>query len=286
VPSRPGRRDDLLLRRVHVTTVQGADVPSLGYGTWLLQGNECERGVAHALDVGYRHLDTAQAYENEDRVGRALASSEPDREDVFLTTKLWMNATGRDRVGPATEESLRKLRTDYVDLLLIHWPDPDVPLAETLGAMEGVREAGRVRHVGVSNFPPSWTRAALEEVRIFADQVEFHPFLGQGALLELAREHDFLVTAYSPLARGKVGRDPTLREIAESHGATPAQVALRWLIDQDHVAAIPKATSPERIEENFGAQDFELSDEERRRIDGLERGERLIDPGWAPDWEA
>jgi 2,5-diketo-D-gluconate reductase B len=236
--------------------------------------------------VGYRHLDTAQAYENEDRVGRALAASEVDREDVFLATKLWSDAIHRDRVGPATEESLHKLQTDYVDLLLIHWPVPDVPLAETLGAMEDLREAGRVRHIGVSNFPPSWTRAALEEAPILADQVEYHPFLGQRALLELAREHDFLLTAYSPLARGKVGRDPTLREIAESHGATPAQVALRWLIDQDHVAAIPKATSPERIEENLGAQDVELSDEDRRRIDALERGERLIDPEWAPDWEA
>jgi len=236
--------------------------------------------------VGYRHLDTAQAYENEDRLGRALAASEVDREDVFLTTKLWMDATGRDRVGPATEKSLRRLRTDYVDLLLIHWPDPDVPLAETLGAMEDLRKAGKVRHIGVSNLPPSWTRAALEEVRIFADQVEYHPFLGQRALLDLASQHDFLLTAYSPLAGGKVGRDPTLGEIAESHGATPAQVALHWLIDQDHVAAIPKATPRERIEENLGAQDVELSDEDRRRIDGLERGERLIDPGWAPDWEA
>jgi 2,5-diketo-D-gluconate reductase B len=270
---------------VHVTTVQGVDVPSLGYGTWLLQGDDCERGVAHALSVGYRHVDTAQAYENEDRVGRGVAVSGVDRDEIFLTTKLWTDSLARDRVRPSTEQSLRRLGTDYVDLLLIHWPTEDVPLEETLEAMEELRGEGKVRHVGGSNFPPSWVRRALDHAPVFADQVEYHPFLGQRTLLELAREHDFMLTAYSPLARGKIGEDATLREIAEAHGATPAQVALRWLVDQDHVTAVPKATSPERIEENLGALEVELTDEERRRIDGLERGQRLIDPDFAPDWE-
>jgi 2,5-diketo-D-gluconate reductase B len=270
---------------MHVTTVQGVEVPSLGYGTFQLAGDDCERGVAHALAVGYRHLDTAQAYGNEERVGRALAGSGVPREEVFLTTKLWMDSLTRDRVRPSTDASLARLGTDYVDLLLIHWPSPEVPLEETLGAMRETQEAGRARHLGLSNFPASWTRAALEHTTVLCNQVEYHPFLGQRELLALARDHDFLLAAYSPLARGSVARDRTLREIAEAHGATPAQVALRWLIDQDHVVAIPKATSPERIEENLGALELELSDDERRRIDGLERGERLIDPDWAPDWE-
>jgi 2,5-diketo-D-gluconate reductase B len=270
---------------MHTTRVQGVDVPSLGFGTFQLPGDDCERGVEAALEIGYRHLDTARAYENEDRVGAALELSGVARAKVFLTTKLDSRSVPRERVRPATEESLRRLRTDYVDLLLIHWPNERTPAAETLEAMAEIREQGLTRHIGVSNFPPSHVRDALDHATIFCNQVEYHPFLGQRTLLELAVEHDFLLTAYSPLARGKVAGDETLGEIAEVHGATPSQVALRWLMDQDHVAAIPKATSRERIEENFGAEELELSEEERRRIDGLERGQRMIDPEFAPDWE-
>jgi 2,5-diketo-D-gluconate reductase B len=270
---------------VVTTTVQGVDVPSLGFGTFQLSGADCERGVEHALSVGYRHLDTAQAYGNEDRVGAALANSGVDRGEVFLTTKLWETSLPRERVAPGVDDSLRRLRTDYVDLLLIHWPSRETPTEETLAAMTEVREAGKARHIGLSNFPPSQVRAALDAATIFCDQVEYHPFLGQPALRQLVGEHDFLLTAYSPLARGRVAEDETLREIAGAHRATPAQVSLRWLVEQDHLAAIPKATSPERIEENFGALELELSDEELRRIDGLERGERLINPDFAPDWE-
>jgi 2,5-diketo-D-gluconate reductase B len=270
---------------MHVKTVQGVEVPALGYGTFQLSGSQCERGVAHALSVGYRHLDTAQAYENEDRVGAAIAASGVPREEIFLTTKLWTSELTRDRVGPATDASLRRLGTDQVDLLLIHWPSPEVPLGETLAAMVAVMDAGRTRSIGLSNFPPSLVREALEHAPILCNQVEYHPFLGQPRLRELAAEHDLLLTAYSPLARGRVDGDDTLREIAAAHGATPAQVALRWLVDQDRVAAIPKATSPERIEENLGALEPRLDDAERRRIDALERGERLIAPTFAPDWE-
>jgi 2,5-diketo-D-gluconate reductase B len=270
---------------MHTTTIQGVAVPSLGYGTFQLSGDDCQRGVEAALEIGYRHLDTAQAYRNEDRVGAALERSGVPREEIFLTTKLDSSSLPRDRVRPGVEESLRKLGTDHVDLLLIHWPNEQTPASESLPAMAEVQEEGLVGHVGISNFPPSHVRDALEHATIFCNQVEYHPFLGQQALRELAVEHDFLLTAYSPLARGEVGEDETLREIAEAHGATPSQVALRWLIDQDHVAAIPKATSRERIEENFGALEVELSDDERWRIDGLERGERLIDPEFAPDWE-
>src|SRR5918997_1098766 len=221
---------------MHVKTVQGVEVPALGYGTFQLSGSQCERGVAHALSVGYRHLDTAQAYENEDRVGAATAASGVPREEIFLTTKLWTSELTRDRVGPATDDRLRHLGTDQVDLLLIHWPSPEVPLGETLAAMVAMMDAGRTRSIGLSNFPPSLVREALEHAPILCNQVEYHPFLGQ----------------------------PRLRELAAAHGPTPAQVALRWLVVQDRVPAIPKATSPERIEENLGALELRLDDAERR----------------------
>lgn len=270
----------------NTTTIQGVEVPSLGYGTFQLSGDDCRQGVEHALSVGYRHVDTAQAYENEERVGAGMEAAGVARDEVFLTTKLQSDSLPRDRVGPAIDESLRKLRTDYVDLLLIHWPNAHVPLAETLGAMTELRDAGKVRNVGVSNFPRSLVEEAIQHARIFCNQVEYHPFLGQDVLRGLAVEHDFLLTAYAPLAQGEVMSDDTLAEIAEAHDATPAQVALRWLIAQDHVCAIPKASSTERIESNLAALELELSDDELRRIDGLERGERLIDPSFAPDWES
>jgi 2,5-diketo-D-gluconate reductase B len=270
---------------MHTTNIQGVEVPSLGFGTFQLSGDDCQRGVEHALSVGYRHLDTAQAYDNEERVGAGMGRSGVDRAEIFLTTKLDSASLSRDRVEPAVADSLKKLRTDYVDLLLIHWPSRDTPTDETLAAMREVQEEGRVRQIGVSNFPPSQVEAALEQATIFCNQVEHHPFLGQGRLRELAVEHDLLLTAYAPLAQGDVMSDPTLQEIAEAHGATPAQVALRWLVEQDHVCAIPKATSPERIESNLAALDLELSDEELRRVDGLERGGRVVDPDFAPDWE-
>jgi len=270
---------------MHTTTVQGVDVPSLGFGTFQLSGDECENGVEHALAAGYRHVDTARAYDNEEYVGAGMERSGVDRAEIFLTTKLDSASLSRDRVEPALGDSLDKLRTDYVDLLLIHWPSRDTPTAETLAAMREVQEEGRVRHIGVSNFPPSQLLAAIEEATIFCNQVEHHPFLGQQRLRELAVEHDLLLTAYSPLAQGDVMSDSTLDEIAEAHDATAAQVTLSWLIEQDHVCAIPKATSAERIDSNLAALELDLSDEELRRIDGLERGERLIAPSFAPDWE-
>ncbi|HSK92399.1 MAG TPA: aldo/keto reductase [Euzebyales bacterium] len=263
-------------------TVHGVDVPALGFGTWQLDGAACERGVAAALDIGYRHLDTAQMYGNEDHVGAALAAHAVDRGDVFVTTKLANDNHTRDRVRSSTHDSLRRLRTDYLDLLLIHWPVGETPFEETLAAMLELSEEGTVRHVGVSNFTAEQLERALETAPVFANQVEYHPFLGQRELVEVAVKHDVLVTAYSPLARGEVFDDPTLGEIARAHDASPAQIALAWLIAQDHVAAIPKATSPEHIASNFAALDLELSDDELRRINGLDRDLRLVDPPFAP----
>ena len=264
--------------------IQGATVPKLGFGTWEILGRDCEEAVGDALEIGYRHIDTAQAYDNEAEVGKALAASGIPLKELWITTKLWREDYGR--VRDSARESLEKLRIDCIDLLLLHWPNPEFPLAATLDALAGLREEGLIKHFGVSNFPAGMLREALAIAPIFADQVEFHPFLGQDALVALAAERDFMVTAYSPLARGKVPRDETLRAIGEAHGKTAGQVALRWLLDKPNVSTIPKASSHERRVENFDVFDFELSDDERARIDALPKDERVIDPGWAPDWEA
>jgi 2,5-diketo-D-gluconate reductase B len=266
--------------------IQGSTVPKLGFGTWEILGSDCEEAVADALEIGYRHIDTAQAYDNEAEVGKALAGGGVPRRELFVTTKLWREDFAPDRVRPSAEGSLERLQVDCVDLLLLHWPNEEVPLEQTLGALVQLREDGLIRHFGVSNFPAGMLREALSIAPIFADQVEFHPFLGQDELAELAVEQDFMVTAYSPLARGKVPDDPTLREIGERHGKTAGQVALRWLLDKPNVATIPKASSHERRLENFDVFDLELADEERAAIDALPKDGRIIDPGFAPDWDA
>jgi 2,5-diketo-D-gluconate reductase B len=265
--------------------VQGVEIPKLGFGTWQITGGACVEAVRDALELGYRHIDTARAYGNEAEVGQALHDSGLNRDEVFVTTKLWYTELSAIGVHDAVEQSLRALRSDYVDLLLVHWPNPRVPLEETLGAMVDARDNGRARHLGVSNFPSGLLREALELAPIICDQVEYHPYLGQPALLELARERDLVLTAYSPLARGRLLRDRALGEIAAAHGRTPGQVVLRWLLDQPQVATVPKASSHEHRAANLDVWDFELSDAERGRIAGLERGLRTAQPSWAPAWD-
>jgi 2,5-diketo-D-gluconate reductase B len=266
--------------------IQGTTVPKLGFGTWQIEGPDCQEAVEDALAIGYRHIDTARAYGNEEQVGRGLAAAGIPRNEFFLTTKIARDEYAPDDLRRAAEDSLRKLGVDGLDLLLLHWPNPDFPLEDTLGALIGLRDDGLIKHLGVSNFPPGMLREAIGLAPIFTDQVEFHPFLGQDALVELAIEKDFMVTAYSPLARGKVPEDATLREIGAAHGKTAGQVALRWLLDTPQVCALPKASSHERRVENFEVFDFELTDQDRAAIDALPKGERIIDPGWAPDWDA
>ena len=266
-------------------TIQGIQIPKLGLGTWPMRGDSCVEAVRDALELGYRHVDTARAYGNEAQVGQALHDSGRNRDEIFLTTKLWYTELHSVGVHDQIEQSLRDLRTEYVDLLLIHWPNRRVPLAEPLEAMVAARVAGRVRHLGVSNFPSGLLHEALDHAPIVCDQLEYHPYLGQPEVLALARERDLVVTAYSPLAQGRLLREPVIAEIAAAHGRTPAQVVLRWLFDQPQVAAVPKAARREHRLANLEVFDFELSDEERGRIAGLERGYRTIDPPWAPAWD-
>lgn len=265
--------------------IQGTRVPALGFGTWQLDGDDCRAAVEHALALGYRHIDTAQGYHNEQHVGAALAASGVPRDEVFLVTKVRPDAFRAEDAIRSTRESLEKLRVDHVDLLLLHWPNPDVPVEETLGALGVLQEEGAVRHLGVSNFTPELAARANEARRIFTNQVEYHPYLHQRKLLAQADDLDLLLTAYSPVARGAVLEDPALREIGEAHGKNPAQVTLRWLLQQPRVAAIPKAASADHRAANLNVFDFELSDEEMERIHGLEREERLTDLPNAPRWD-
>jgi 2,5-diketo-D-gluconate reductase B len=265
--------------------IQGVEIPKLGFGTFRLTGDACSEGVRDALQLGYRHIDTARAYGNEVQVGWGMDDSGVGRGSIFLTTKLWYTGLRAGQVREQLEGSLRDLGTDYVDLLFIHWPSAEVPLAETLDAMTELQEEGKASHLGVSNFPGRLLREALELAPIVCNQVEYHPYLGQPESLALAREHELLLGAFSPLAQGEVARDPVLREIGEAHGKTPGQIALRWLLDQPHVAALPKASSHEHRAANLDVFDFDLCDDDRDRIAGLERGLRTSNPSWAPEWD-
>lgn len=275
-------REDATARTV---TIQGTEVPKLGWGTWQITGRDASEGVQDALALGYRHVDTARMYDNEEAIGAGLKASDVDRGEIFLTTKVWLDDFVRDRLIAAAEDSLRRLQTDYVDLLLLHWPNPDVPIAESMSALRELQDRGLIRHLGVSNFTTALLDEAMRHGPVFANQVEFHPYLGQPLLLRQAREHDLLLEAYSPFAQGRLLDDPVLAEIGETHGKTAAQVALRWLLDQPQICALPKASSHERRAQNLAVFDFALSDEERGRIAGLERGERTANPSIAPDWD-
>jgi 2,5-diketo-D-gluconate reductase B len=252
-------------------TIKGEKVPVLGLGTYRLTGDACVRSVGRALSMGYRHLDTAQMYGNEAEVGRGIEQAGVEREEIFLTTKVWPSDFAHDRVKEKTRASLKKLRTEYVDLLLMHWPGDGVPLGETLGAMRELQQEGSLLHIGVSNFSPSLVEEAAEHAEILCNQVQYHPYRRQDALVDQARDMDYLLTAYTPLSRGGVQKDATLREIGDAHGKTATQAALRWLVQQDKVCAIPKATSEEHLRENLDVFDFELSAEEMDRIYSLGR---------------
>lgn len=268
--------------------VKGGRVPAVGFGTWALRGRQCAEAVRMALDIGYRHVDTARMYGNETEVGRAVRDSHVGREDVFITTKIWPDDLAYADVKRCTEDSLRNLDTDYVDLLLIHWPSKTIPLTETLRAFGEIKAAGKARLIGVSNFNTALMTQAVEDcgADIACNQVEYHPFLPQNRVLRLVRDYGMMLTAYMPLAKGKAARHPDLIEIAERHGKTAAQVALRWLIQHGRVAAIPKAGREVHCRENFDVFDFELSAEEMTRVSSLtQRNDRLADFSLGPAWD-
>lgn len=265
--------------------VHGTDIPALGFGTWRLAGDAAIEGVRDALQLGYRHIDTARLYDNEREVGEGIRSSGVPRAQVFLVTKIGRDECVPERVMPAIDDSLRKLGTHTLDLLLIHWPNPDVPLAETLGVMKRAQEQGKVQHLGVSNFPSALVDEARRHATIVMNQVECHPYLQQRTLLRKSQGEEWCLCAYSPIARGKVLEDPVVVEIAAAHRAEPAQVVLRWLLQRGSTAAIPKASSHAHRKSNLGALDLTLSNDAMAAIDALDRGERIINPASAPVWD-
>ena len=270
-----------------ICEVAGGRIPALGFGTWQIEGADCRRAVLAAIEAGYRHIDTAQWYGNEDQVGAGLRESAIAREELFLTTKLPPPSLNRDGVRKGCEESLGRLQTDYVDLLLIHWPNSEVPLSETMDAMNALREAGKVKHVGVSNFPVSQLREAqrVSACPLLCDQVEYHPYLSQRKVLDCCRRHGILLAAYSSLARGKVLEDPVLQEIGRQYGKSPAQVSLRWLLQQPGVIAVAKAAKADHVRANLDVFDFELTEADMEAIFARACGLRLVAPPFAPKWD-
>ncbi len=272
-----------------LVSANGATIPALGYGTFRLPGPDTLRMVPHVLKLGYRHIDTAQIYGNEAEVGAGIAASGVPRGDIFLTTKVWVDRFARSSLLASVEESLTKLRTDYVDLLLLHWPAGQ-PLAEPVGALNEAVRAGKVRHIGVSNFNTAQMAEAarLSAVPLVTNQIEYHPYLDQSVVINAARAAGLSVTAYYAMADGKVFADPVLREIAKAHGRSVAQVVLRWVIQQEGLIVLSKTAGEERARENFAIFDFALTADEMAAIHALARPEgRIVNPaGLAPQWDA
>ncbi|PYB78539.1 aldo/keto reductase [Pseudomonas sp. LB-090624] len=271
-----------------LTTRNGLDLPAIGLGTWPMTGSECTAAVHQALDVGYRHIDTATAYDNEAAVGQALRDSDVPREQIHLTTKVWWDRLEPKAMRQSLEDSLRALGTEQVDLFHIHWPGKDWDLAHSIDTLVALRDEGKARHIGVANFPLGLLRQVIETLGapLSAIQVEYHVLLGQQPLLDYARSHDLLLTAYTPLARGQAAAQPVIQEIARKHGVLPSQVALKWLLDQDGVAAIPKASSRENQLANLAALNVRLDDEDRAAIARLPKDQRVVSPAFAPDWNS
>lgn len=269
-------------------TTHGLHMPKLGLGTWKMYGKECTDAVGRALAMGYRHIDTAQMYENEGAVGEALADTSVARADIHVTTKVWRDNLTPDAMRRAMEQSLKLLKLDYVDLYLIHWPSPTMNLPESLGALVKLKEEGLTTNIGVSNFPVALMKQAVEEVQapIVCNQVEYHVELGQAKVLNYARSKQIAVTAYCPLARGLLGDHGEISKIASKHGCSPQQVALKWLLDQEGVAAIPKATREASQRANWEAQKLQLDDSDRQVIAGLAKDHRIVNPaGFAVPWD-
>ncbi|WP_313173227.1 2,5-didehydrogluconate reductase DkgB [Stenotrophomonas sp.] len=264
-------------------------IPAIGLGTYRLKDQVLTDSVHNALELGYRAFDTAQIYENEADLGAAIASGTVPREQLFLTTKIWISNFHHDDLLASLRESLRKLRTDHVDLTLIHWPSPkdEVPMAEYLGALREAKALGLTKAIGVSNFTIDLTRQAIAILgadAIATNQIEVHPYLQNRALITYLREQGIHVTAFMSLAYGAVLKDPVIQAIADKHQASTAQVALAWALQQGY-AVIPSSTKRENLAGNLQAAQLRLDAEDMARIAELDRGERVANPGIAPAWD-
>jgi len=273
---------------MHSLHTQGIDLPALGLGTFKMQGKECEGAVESALALGYRHIDTAEMYGNEVDVGAAIAASGIKRDELHVTTKVWHDHLTRDGIRQAFDASLERLRLNHVDLYLVHWPARSMNLPEIFETLTELRQQGRIRAIGVANFTLPLLRHAIEQIGapVACNQVEYHVLLDQTPVLDYLRSRSIPLVAYCPLAQGRLAERPELDVIARKHGATPAQVALKWLLDQPGVAAIPKAQHRERQAANLAALNLILDDEDRRAITALPKNIRCVNPAFAPAWDA
>lgn len=271
-----------------ILTTPRLRIPRIGLGTWALRGAEAQRAVESAIALGYRHIDTAAMYGNEDAVGAGIAACGLPRGDIFLTTKVWWTELVPDALRASAEASLKRLGTPYADLILIHWPARDMDLEASLGALARLQADGLARAVGVSNFPPGLLKRALDLgiAPIAVLQVECHVYLWQEALAALCRQHGLALTAYSPIAKAQVNDDPVLQGIAAKHGATPVQVALAWLMAQENVVAIPKSGRPEGQRDNLAAASLRLDAADMAAIAALPKDRRFVNPDFAPNWAA
>jgi diketogulonate reductase-like aldo/keto reductase len=269
----------------------GAAIPAIGLGTWPMMDETCSSAVASALKAGYRHIDTASKYGNEAAVGAGLKAGGVPRGDIWVTTKVWWDSIGFGDLQRSAETSLKLLGVDYVDLLLIHWPNPKIPLSGSIAALNDAKRRGLARHIGISNFPTRHIEEAMALTKepLVANQCEYHPRLDQSKVLAACRKHGMAFTSYCPLGRGSVGGlldDPTLREVAGRYGRTPGQIALRWLVQQPGVIAVPKSATPSRIAENLAVFDFELSSADMHALSALARPDgRVVKLDFAPQWD-
>ncbi len=277
---------------MNVVDAKGARIPAIGLGTMTLKGDICVEAVKSALRLGYRHIDTAERYGNEAEVGEGLqqgiAAAGLERNDVFVTTKVYHDKLAAADFQRSFDESLQKLRLPWVDLLLIHWPNPNVPLAETLGVLCKAKRDGRTRHVGVANFTTALlaeaTRLASEP--LVTNQIEVHPFIDQSKVLAACRQHGLAVTAYCPISRGKVPGNEVLERIGKAHGKSSSQVALRYLVQQG-IIPIPRTATPDHQAANLAVFDFALTDAEMAEIGKLKKPDgRVVNPPHAPKWDS
>lgn len=265
-------------------------IPAFGLGTFRLQDDVVIHSVKTALELGYRTIDTAQIYENEAAVGQAITESGVARGDLFVTTKIWIENLSAEKLIPSLEESLAKLRTDYVDLTLIHWPSPEgaVSVKESMLALMAAKEAGLTRQIGISNFPIALMQEAIDAVgaeNIATNQIELHPFLQNRQVVEFAQKNDLHITSYMTLAYGDALKDQVINAIAQKHKATPAQVVLAWAMTLGY-AVIPSSTKRENLASNMAAVDLQLDDQDMANIAALDRQQRLVSPeGLAPNWD-
>ena len=270
----------------HLQT-QGISLPRLGLGTYRLQGDACRAAVESALGLGYRHIDTAEMYGNEEAIGAALASTKIPRKDLHITTKVWNENLAPDAMRRSFDASLKKLRLDQVDLYLVHWPAKSMNLPAMFETLQKLKQEGRTRAIGVANFNIALLKTVVEEIKapIACNQVEYHVMLDQTPLRRYMASKAIPLVAYCPLGQGRAASDETLIAIGRKHGASAAQVALKWLLDQDGVAAIPKASRAESQKANLDALHVGLDDEDRAAIAGLPKDKRFVNPGFAPAWD-